>query len=117
MTKGWQIKVEGMNTSSVRAQGLKTLCMGAAMSAGFGAFAYLLKIHNQSILGIGWAVPGGIALSGLVQLVSGVPFSELSTKWDQLQGWQRGVLGTLIFLVSCVVIFGVFGLVAITFFS
>jgi hypothetical protein len=43
------------------------------------------------------AAPGGFAAAGLVQWISGVPFSELSEKWNSLKGWQRGVFGTLVF--------------------
>ena len=54
--------------------------------------------------------------TGLVQVVSGVPFSELSSRWDALQGWQRGVLGTLIFLGACGLIFlGIFIFVTVAY--
>jgi hypothetical protein len=42
----------------------------------------------------------------LVQAVSGVPFAELSDKWNALEGWQRGVYGVGIFVASCAVVFG-----------
>ncbi len=103
--------------SSVRVQGAKTFFVGAILAALIGTLAYVLKLHNYAILGVGWGIPGAVALIGLVQVVSGVPFAELSAKWDSLHGWQRGVLGTLIFAVACAIIFGIFIAVAITFFS
>jgi hypothetical protein len=47
------------------------------------------------------------ALAGLIQLVSGVPLIELSSRWNGLEAWQRGNLGTLFVLAACAVIFGV----------
>lgn len=60
---------------------------------------------------IPFALPGAFALQGLVELIVGVPFVELARRWDQLKGWQRGVLGTIIVLVALVVIVGGVGLV------
>jgi len=45
---------------------------------------------------IALVAPGGFSLAGLIQLISGVPFSELSDKWNSLKAWQRGVYGLLI---------------------
>jgi hypothetical protein len=61
---------------------------------------------------IALAAPGGFSLAGLVQFVSGVPFSELSDKWNALAGWQRGVLGFGIFVGCFVLLFGGFLLYA-----
>ena len=36
-------------------------------------------------------------LMHLLELISGVPFTELSNRWDGLKGWQRGVIG----LIGC----------------
>jgi AcrR family transcriptional regulator len=33
---------------------------------------------------------------GLVEVTTGVPVTEVSSAWDALAGWQRGVLGILI---------------------
>lgn len=54
------------------------------------------------------ALPGAYALSGLVEFVTGVSFFELAAQWDQLEGWQRGILGTFIVLgMGAVIICGV----------
>ncbi|CAN7414263.1 hypothetical protein LJR143_002408 [Pseudoxanthomonas sp. LjRoot143] len=55
-------------------------------------------------------VPGGFALAGLVQSVTGVPFADLSDRWNALKGWQRGVIGTGVFALGLLLLFG--GLVA-----
>jgi hypothetical protein len=46
-------------------------------------------------------VPG---LVHLTEIVTNVRFRELSARWDQLAGWQRGVLGTGIVVVAGMVI-------------
>lgn len=55
---------------------------------------------------IALAAPGGLMFAGLLQAISGVPFSGLSDKWNALEGWQRGVLGTLVFVGGLCVLFG-----------
>jgi hypothetical protein len=60
---------------------------------------------------IPFALPGAFALKGLLEFILGVPFLELARRWDDLNGWQRGVLGTIIVLVALVVIIGGMGLV------
>ncbi len=57
---------------------------------------------------IALVAPGGFSLAGLIQFVSGVPFSELSDKWNALKGWQRGVYGTLIFFFALALAIGGF---------
>jgi hypothetical protein len=42
------------------------------------------------------ALPGAFAVSGGLELLTGHPFLSLAAHWDQLAGWQRGVIGTLI---------------------
>lgn len=39
------------------------------------------------------ALPGALALAGAMQAVTGVRFSEWSSRWNSLAGWQRGVIG------------------------
>lgn len=91
-----------MNT--VRKAGLKLFLIAGTFTAIMGAAAYHLASQGWDILGYGWGVPGAFALAGLIQVISGVPFSDLSSRWDALQGWQRGILGTLIFLGAVAVI-------------
>lgn len=60
---------------------------------------------------IPFALPGAFALQGLLELITGVPFLKMARRWDGLQGWQRGVLGTIVVLAALVVIIGGVGLV------
>jgi hypothetical protein len=60
-------------------------------------------------------VPGAWAMGGLLELVSGVPFAQIAGRWDQLAGWQRGVLGLLVVAVAFVVMmFGIVGYAMLT---
>ena len=56
---------------------------------------------------ISFALPLVVAMMGFLETSSGVPFSRFSEAWDELQGWQRGVLG-----VAVVVIMGGFMMIA-----
>ena len=97
---------------STRMQGVKKIAIGAlVMVAAIGAFV-LLKMNNMTVYGAAWGIPGAIILVGLLEVVGGVPFIEISSKWDSLKGWQRGILGCLIVVVTPVAILGLF--VAIT---
>jgi len=89
---------------------------------GLGAFAVGLTIplfvlpyfrHQLTPTGmIPFALPGAYALSGLIELITGVDFFEFARRWDELKGWQRGIFGTFIVLVAGLLIITVFGLVA-----
>lgn len=98
----------------VRSLGLKKLIVGGAasvlmllwlmsgkLSASGGAFKLIL-----------FALPLVVAMMGFLETSSGVPFSRFSEAWDELQGWQRGVLGVAIFVVAVVVIMGGFMMIA-----
>lgn len=45
-------------------------------------------------------IPGAYGLTGLIELVAGVPFIQLSDAWDGLAGWQRGILGIFIVIAA-----------------
>lgn len=84
---------------NVRTKGLLQ-CIGGLIGAiivGFGI--YWLDKQGYQLTGWGMlivAVPGGLGVAGLIQFVSGIPFLELSQKWDDLEGWQRGALGLFV---------------------
>lgn len=89
-----------MVLSEVRREGLARTAWASALFALLVALAFWLN-------SIGWrhtpwefAVPGGLALSGLIQAVTGVPFTRFASKWDNLRPWQRGVLGVAILVVA-----------------
>jgi hypothetical protein len=49
--------------------------------------------------------PGAYALVGILELTTGVPFTQLSTKWDNLKWWQRGILATVVIVVALMITF------------
>lgn len=60
------------------------------------------KLENSSIVKqeiIPLAVPGAYALIGLLEIITGTPFLEISKKWDSLAGWQRGILGIIVVIL------------------
>ena len=93
--------------NQTRIKGLVLLILGAIITAGIVGFANVMfGAGNWNFIGYGFAIPGAMALVGLIQFVGGVPFGELAQKWDSLAGWQRGILGTIFVIAACGVIFG-----------
>ena len=70
----------------------------------FVALGYLEIRFNPFHLVVGLA-PVAWFLAGVLQMVTGVPFTELSDKWDALAGWQRGVIGLSVFIGGLVLLF------------
>ena len=58
--------------------------------------------------------PVGWLLAGVLQTVTGVPFDELSDRWDGLKGWQRGLIGVSVFVLGLTIVLG--GAVAVVVF-
>lgn len=52
------------------------------------------------------ALPALPFLAAALVYVTGRPFDELAAAWSALSGWQRGVLGVLVVLLSAAVILG-----------
>ncbi len=50
--------------------------------------------------------PGALALSGLLEIVTGRSFTGLAAHWDELAPWKRGVYGTTIVVAAATLIFG-----------
>jgi hypothetical protein len=86
--------------SNTRLKGLAILLLGGFGALVFTVVAASLKAKGYEIYGVGWGIPGAYALSGLIQAVTGVPFTQISEQWDELEGWQRGVLGVIVVCVA-----------------
>jgi len=92
--------------NNIRKQGFIYLALGLGITVLIVALAnYFFDSGNWNFISYGFAIPGAFSLIGLIQLVSGVPFNELATSWDNLAGWQRGILGIIIILLACSIIF------------
>jgi hypothetical protein len=91
----------------VRKTGIRVflLSLGISIVGGWSGISYDLWRFKP----FGWllAVPVAFAMIGLGQAATGVPFQQLASRWDSLQGWQRGVLGLTIVLVFAALLFGV----------
>lgn len=84
-----------------------------------GGFIFACVLYAVAIHGIGKATGGGFILIataipcvpffiGVTEFLFGVPIKQVSNKWDDLQGWQRGVLGMLIVLATFAIATGLF---------
>lgn len=93
-------------TPGTRRKGLILLSWSGALFALVLAGAWWAEQHGWHYFPWMLAIPGGIALAGLVQVVTGVPFGRLSDYWDALRPWQRGVFGTGIVLVVFALLYG-----------
>jgi hypothetical protein len=80
--------------------GLAVFAFGLAVAIILAWQGYELNPRDLLIL----AIPGGYALSGLLEAITGVPFMQFARQWDELQGWQRGVIGTAIVLAAMAII-------------
>jgi hypothetical protein len=84
-------------TQAIRLIGFVKLAVGAVI---FALITRYIMRHGFPDGGpfklIGPAMPGCFALIGLVELTTGIPISKVASGWDALEGWQRGVLGTLV---------------------
>ena len=64
-----------------------------------------IQLLKQLVV-FGGAFLGLPFLMHLLELISGVPFTELSNRWDGLKGWQRGVIGLIgcSFLITLIIL-------------
>ena len=50
------------------------------------------------------AVPGAFAVMGLLEIITVIPFKNMSIKWDNLKGWQREILGAGIAILTFIIL-------------
>ena len=86
------------NARQVRADARKKLSVSSGMLLVVPVVVYLTEIVKElqplkQLLVLGGATLCTPFLMHLLELISGVPFTELSIRWDDLRGWQRGVIG------------------------
>jgi hypothetical protein len=77
----------------VRQQGLFIFFGFGALSALVFYGVYSITLAGNHVFAEALALPGAFALSGAMQAVTGVRFSDWSSRWNALAGWQRGVIG------------------------
>jgi hypothetical protein len=84
---------------NVRMNGLIKFTVGIVGAVLVGFVIQWMNKAGYQLTGWGmivFGVPGAIGAAGLIECVSGIPFTELSQRWDDLEGWQRGLLGMLV---------------------
>jgi hypothetical protein len=98
----------------VRLRGLKLIGIGLVFGAvWFALMEFVMVERNRQVMGPGLGLPLLPLLVGLVELVWGRHFDELSRRWDELRGWQRGLLGLVIVAMATVVIVTLAGFVVV----
>jgi hypothetical protein len=92
--------------SPIRKAGLHAFLFGLTIAASGGWAAMSFQLWRFKPFGWILAIPVAIAMIGLGQAATGIPFRQLSSQWDALAGWQRGVLGVAILLAFSALLFG-----------
>ncbi len=81
----------------VRRRAVKIIAVGAIIAVAWTAVVLVFFADwGRTLWGPGLGAPAVPLLVGLVELVSGRSFAELAQSWDDLAGWQRGILGLVI---------------------
>ncbi|MBB1061284.1 hypothetical protein [Marilutibacter spongiae] len=93
--------------SATRKSGLRAFAVGAIVSVIGGWLGVTYDLWRFKPFGWLYALPIALAMIGLGQAGTGVPFRDLAAQWDSLKGWQRGVLGVTILAVFSALLFGV----------
>lgn len=104
----------GQTRQDVRSDALKKMKVGAAATIVYlailtGVVITGYEIKRLSLVPFIFILPPvAWFLAGVLQMITGVPFGELSTRWDSLAGWQRGVIGVSVFLAGLIALLIVF---------
>ncbi len=93
--------------STTRKAGITIFAIGAVVSLAGGWLAVTYDLWRFKPFGWLYACPVALAMIGLGQAVTGVPFRDLAAQWDALKGWQRGVLGITLLAVFSALLFGI----------
>ena len=93
-----------------RRYGIYKVAGGLFMYAAVWLYVYRLGGFGDSRGGTFYIIvmgaPGALALSGLLEIVTGRSFTGLAADWDELAPWKRGVYGTTIVVAAATLIFG-----------
>ena len=93
--------------SATRKAGFRAFAVGAIVSVIGGWLAVTYDLWRFKPFGWLYALPVALAMIGLGQAGTDVPFRDLAAQWNNLKGWQRGVLGVTILAVFSALLFGV----------
>ena len=76
-------------------------------------FMIWMTSKGWKFFGLGIGLPLLPVVYFAAELITGIPFAQLSSKWESLAGWQRGVYGTIIVIIGGAAMISVFGFIAI----
>jgi hypothetical protein len=99
--------------TSIRRKGFLRFMIGlVTFAVGLTIPMFVLPYFGEQLTPPGmipFALPGAYALSGLIELATGISFLELARRWDDLKGWQRGIFGTFIVLIGGALVLAIIG--------
>ena len=100
-------------SGKVRAKAFRRMIWAAVFAAPIVACIGWLASRGWRFYGPAIGLPLVPLFCYAAEFITGIPFSELSTRWDRLKGWQRGISGTLIVVIGGAILFFAFAMVAI----
>lgn len=89
------------------------MLIGAVIAAAWAVVVMWLYERGRHLTGPAVGFPGVLFVAGVVEVVSGRSIAELAQRWDELKGWQRGILGLVIVATSTAVIVLIAGTVVV----
>jgi hypothetical protein len=95
-----------MNVRMAGARKIALGIVGSVVAWSLFAWARGQGFTPNAFLMIPLATPAAWGLAGLLEVVTGLEFTQIARKWDELAGWQRGVLGLLVVALAVVVMMG-----------
>jgi hypothetical protein len=90
---------------TVRKRGLVKIAIGIPVAVAWFLIQQRLEDLSEWLKFIVPGFPGVLVLIGIVELVGGIPVSDLARRWDTLRGWQRGILGMLVVAAFTAILF------------
>ena len=99
---------------SIRVKGLLKLLIGVIAGIAAGYILYLMEEDSSTTTNMFYlaamAMPAAWGLGGLLEFIMNRPFSEMEIWWGSLKGWQRGILGLFVVILSFVLMISAVGI-------
>jgi hypothetical protein len=90
---------------TIRRRGLIKVTIGIPVGVAWFLIQQHLEHWSEWLKFIVPGFPGVLALIGTVELVGGLPISDLAKRWDTLRWWQRGILGMIVIAAFTTILF------------
>ena len=96
------------DTKNIRFKALLGMLISALLGVPLIAWIMWEASKGTRFNGLGIGLPLLPFIYFLTEFITGTKFYELSRKWDDIKGWQRGILGTLIVVgAGIIILFGI----------